>query len=175
MNQFCPRLNKTSNEYTPLEKALLSSSIGAKGNFMLKSYGKNVQNTLLEQLSTTVATTGHNTGLGWHETLQESLKKQGATNLIKVVEKPTYNYENKFFPRRNITSKIMHIGGSRRGNRKHQYTKFGPKGYIVDKENNDINMARLPDKITGSVPSRVSSKVASTSFIKVNLYFFFHI
>lgn len=78
-------------------------------------------------------------------------------------------YQNKFFPRRNITSKLKSGQGlSRKGTRKPQ--NFGPKGYVIDKENrineSNINPTNVLSSITGSVPSRVSSKVASSSFIK---------
>ena len=46
---------------------------------------------------------------------------------------------------------------------------FETKGPIIDKENsndNNLNLSKLPNNVTGSVPSRLSSKVASSSFIK---------
>lgn len=169
MTPFSLKLNKTTQNYSPLEKALFCSSLNQKGAVMAKGYGKNTQNTLMEHLSTTVGTTGQNTGLGWNDTIKDSSRKVVKYNQVKVFDKPAYKYENKFFPRRNITSKILHIGGSRRGNRK-QFAKFGPKGYIIDKENNNqnINITRLPDNVTGSVPSRTSSKIASSSYVKVS-------
>lgn len=122
---------------------------------------------LIDQLSTTVGTPGHNTGLGWSESIKEH-QIASKFSQIKVIDDPTYKYENKFFPCRNITSKIMHVQGiSRKGNRR-QLDKFAPKGYVIEKENksNNLLVANLPAHVTGSVPSRISSKVTSTSLVK---------
>lgn len=127
----------------------------------MKSYGKSGQNNLAEQLSTTVATTGHNTGLGWNNekiNLTEKIK----FNKMKIINNLIYSHENKFFPRRNISSKLKYLHGAYRKGDKRIVNKFAPKGYIIEKENNGnhINIAEMPISVTGSVPSRTSSKAA---------------
>ena len=87
-----------------------------------------------------------------------------------------YHYENKFFPQRNIPLKLKNVQNlSRKVNKRQNH--FAAKNNLINKENadNNINEASFPNSITGSVPSRLSSKMASNSFVKnspsKNIYF----
>ncbi len=165
-NSIFPRVTKTSDEVEAIERSLFSTSFQKKGK--TKDMIKNMPKGLMEQLSTTVATTGHNTGLGWNQSLRGSTRKVPKTNHIKLADGSGYKYENKFFPRRNISSKLKYVHGfSRKGKRK-ATGKYLPKGYYMTKENNGNknNLAKIPEKITGSVPSRTSTKLASSSYLK---------
>eukprot|EP00344_Euplotes_crassus_P005347 CAMPEP_0197008520 /NCGR_PEP_ID=MMETSP1380-20130617/45640_1 /TAXON_ID=5936 /ORGANISM="Euplotes crassus, Strain CT5" /LENGTH=556 /DNA_ID=CAMNT_0042429155 /DNA_START=772 /DNA_END=2444 /DNA_ORIENTATION=+ len=158
-----PRVTKTSDEVEAIEKSLsqLPSEIKVKRSF------KQIPKGLMEQLSTTVATTGHNTGLGWNESIRGSSRMVAKTSNIKLADNSGYKYENKFFPRRNISSKLKYVHGfSRQGKRK-PVEKYIPKGYLLTKENNGkSNLSSFPEKITGSVPPRTSSKLTAKSYLK---------
>jgi hypothetical protein len=160
-----PRVKNPTEVFSPNDKG----KVHPKTRHLMKSYGKSGQNTLAEQLSTTVATTGHNTGLGWNNekiNLTEKIK----FNKMKIINNLIYNHENKFFPRRNISSKLKYLHGAyRKGNKKIAH-KFAPKGYIIEKENNgqNIKITEMPIKVAGSVPSRTSSKAAFISYAKVS-------
>jgi hypothetical protein len=115
-------------------------------NQLIYSPIKNSKKVVMDHLSTTVTSANHNTALGWNEN-KTSSRRITHSNQIKVIDNSGYNYENKFFPRRNISSKL-------------KYMQIGPKKKTL------ICPANLPESITGSVPSRTNSKLASYSFMK---------
>lgn len=86
-------------------------------------------------------------------------------------------YQNKFFPKRNIPSKLKNVQVlSRKGVRNQHLIKT--KGHIIEKENsneNSNNNAILMNNITNSVPTGVPIKLASSSLMKAtpskNKYF----
>lgn len=165
-----PRVTKTSEEANILQKSIFATSFNKKKIISDNKHKQHITKGLIEQLSTTVATTGHNTGLGWNESMRGSSRKVWNQNKIKIIDNPSYKYENKFFPKRNISSKLKYIKGFSRKGKKKVTGKCFPQGYVVTKENNmnniNINITGFPKHLTGSVPSRTSSKLASSSYPK---------
>lgn len=143
-------MTKTSdNDYNGAERSLFGNALNKRTNQMVHSNGnkkQNGKNGIIDHLSTTVTTANHNTVLGWNDGNSSSHRGMHSSQ-IKVIDNSGYKYENKFFPRRNIAGKL-------------KYVQFGQKKKQI------INLARFPNCVTGSVPSRTSSKMVSSSYKK---------
>ena len=70
-----PRVTKTSGDKDIIGKSLFTTSFTKKPNIVDKNNRKYINRGLADHLSTTVATTGHNTGLGWNESIRGSTKQ----------------------------------------------------------------------------------------------------
>lgn len=128
-NFIFPRVTKTSNREGKFQNSLFVNSFNKKLIFA-DNKNQHITNSQIGQLSPTVDTSEHNTGFGWNQSMRGSSRK--FIKKTKIVNNSEYKYENKFFPKRNISLKLKYVNGlSQQRNRK-------VKSKFLQQENNKI-------------------------------------